>query len=306
MVCALLESEKEKSFLRNFESRVKKTIRNYALLEEGDKVIVACSGGKDSTTVLYLLNKFGFEPTAFTIDLGIGDYSKKNLANLKLFCSQFGINLHETSLQKEIGCSLCYALDALKEKGERLPSCTVCGVLRRWIINKRARELGATKLATGHNLDDEAQAFLMNLSRGDLSKCGKMGPKSSSSNEKLVARIKPLYFCAEEEVERYSRLRGFPVLYEKCPCSANVYRRFVKNKLDEIEARQKGAKRNLVESLVSLTPAFRGLEKQEKQLKSKSTNSTKSTNFFYCKQCGEPSAKELCNACRLLAKVFEK
>ena len=106
------------------------------MLNKKDKVIVAASGGKDSTVVLYLLKKLGYDVCALTIDNGIGKYSTGNLKRIRNFCKEHKIKLYETSLRKEFGYSLCYIQDVLKSKGHDLQSCMICAVLRRYLVNK--------------------------------------------------------------------------------------------------------------------------------------------------------------------------
>ena len=97
-----------KQFTTKIENQVKQTIEKFHLVTKKDILLVACSGGKDSTTVLYILNKLGYKPQAITIDAAIGNYTKQNLENIKKFCKKPNIKLHIISFKKEFGYSLCY------------------------------------------------------------------------------------------------------------------------------------------------------------------------------------------------------
>jgi len=134
-------------FTEQFERKVKNTIEKYNLVNKKDKILVACSGGKDSTTTLYLLHKFGYDVEALIIDLLIRKWSKNNLENVKKFCKEYKIKLHIINIRKEIGYSMCYIRSIIQSK-KKLNNCTICGPIRRWLINKKARTLRATKLAT--------------------------------------------------------------------------------------------------------------------------------------------------------------
>ena len=122
-------------------------------------------------------------------------------------CRKKKIKLHEFSLRKEFGCSVCYMRSVLKSKNIVMRSCKICAILRRWLLNKKARELKAIKLVTGHNLDDEVETILMNYFHGNINLLARMGPVTGVIRcEKFVPRIKPLYFCTNEETTKYSKL----------------------------------------------------------------------------------------------------
>lgn len=281
---------KEQHFIEYFENKVRDTIQEYELINIEDRVIVACSGGKDSTTTLYLLNKFGYNTEAMIIDLLIGDYSKKNLENIKLFCEENDIKLHVVPFREELGHSVCYFRSVLASK-YKLKSCNVCGVLKRMLLNKKARELKATKLATGHNLDDEAQTILMNFIQGNIKLSAKLGPKTGQiRDEKFVPRIKPLYFCLEKETRKYSEIMQFPVVYEPCPCSVHAYRRFIKGILNDLEAEHSGIKQNIIKNFIGILPELKEYYKTTEKL-------------IHCEICGEPSRNSVCGSCRLIQKL---
>jgi uncharacterized protein (TIGR00269 family) len=277
-----------KQFINQFENKVKNTIEKFNLISEDDKIVVACSGGKDSTVVLHILKKLGYSVEALTVDLLIGEWSKKNLDNLKKFCKDNEIKLHEINIRKELGYSICYIRSTIQSK-TNLNNCMICGVMKRWLINKEARKLGATKLVTGHNMDDEAQTIFMNIINGNPKLSLYLGPRSGVRDKKFTERIKPLYLCSEEEVTQYSKMMNFPVLYKPCPCSLNSFRRKIKNILDDYETKNHDAKHNIVTTFLEIKPRLKKLYKDEK--------------VIYCKKCNEPSRKDLCKVCGLMSIV---
>ena len=177
-------------FMKDIENKVRSTIKDYKLATKKDKIIVACSGGKDSTVILYLLKKLGYNVEGLMIDLVIGKWSDDNLANTIKFCKEQNIKLNVVDIRKELGCSICHIRMGIQAR-KKLNNCMICGVIKRWLINKKARELGGTKLVTGHNLDDEAETLLMNLFNGNQELLLGFGPKRNCPNKKFVHRIKP-------------------------------------------------------------------------------------------------------------------
>ena len=277
------------NFTKKFENEVRSTIERYKLAGKRDRILVAVSGGKDSTTTLYLLKKFGYNAEALHINLLMGEWSKQNLRNVKEFCHDNRINLHVFSIRDEIGYSICYVKSVVQKKA-RLRQCTICGIIRRNLINKKARELRATRLATGHNLDDEAQTIVMNLMKGNPGLSLNLGPLTGTiQDKKFVTRIKPLYFCREKDIRRYSEIMNFPVLYQRCPCVFSATRHEIRNKLDELEKKNPQVKENIVKNFLAI---------QEKLRKKQGHGA-----LTYCKECGEPSRNEICNACRIMSHV---
>ena len=156
------------------ENKVKHTIARFRLFTKQHRIAVAASGGKDSTVLLFVLKKLGYKVSGITVNANIGEYSQENLENLRQFCNEHGIPLIELSFREEFGYSLCYIKSNLDSRGLKFNSCTICGVLRRHLINKHAK--GFDRVATGHNMDDEAQAALMNIFRNNTLRYSRQGP----------------------------------------------------------------------------------------------------------------------------------
>ncbi len=270
-----------------FEKKVKRTIKKFDLFDRKDKVGVAVSGGKDSTAALYVLKKLGYNVEAVTVDAVIGNYTKKNLENLRKVCKKYKVKLHEISFREEFGQSLCFIKSVANEKGLNYSSCFICGVLRRYLLNKYAKKLKFDCLVTGHNLDDEAQSFIMNVFRNDLILARRQGPISGERKSKMfVKRVKPLYLCTEKETTAYSKLMKFPVNYLPCPCREGAYRKEYADMLDKFEKKFPPTKHNLVQFFLRTVYKMKGdVEKAE---------------VGSCRQCREPCANEICKRCEIL------
>jgi len=170
-------------FLEFFEKRVRRTIRENRLIEGREKLVVAYSGGKDSAVALYLVNRiFGkSNPVeALLIDEGIPKYRDKALAIAEENCRKWGLPFKRVSFEEEFGFTMVDVMRKTGPKKEIGSTCAYCGVLRRQLMNRHSREMKASKLVTGHNLDDEAQSVLMNVLDADVARFLRIGPKSHS------------------------------------------------------------------------------------------------------------------------------
>lgn len=277
-------------FTKYFENKVFKTIRQFDLIGKEENLGVALSGGKDSLTLLHLLNKLSkqnpkIKLTAIAINEGIHDYRDKTLITAQEFCKKNNIPLEIYSYEEEFGMSLDNMLKALDVK-----PCTICGIFRRYLLNKKSKELGFTKLATGHNLDDEAQSIMMNQFKNNIQTSARLGPKVGiKENIQFVQRIKPLYLCTEKEVATYAFVNNLLDDFVECPNIPKSYRAQVRDMLNNFESQFPGTKHAIINSFLQILPDLR--------------QRFKNHEVSYCKGCGEPASKEKCNACKYAEKL---
>lgn len=222
----------EQHFCEWLEETAKDTIEQYAMIKLGERVLVAASGGKDSLTVLKILKQLGYDVTAFCVDEGIANYREHTITDLQQFCTANTISLIIKTFEQEKGSTL----DTLKPERP----CTQCGIWRRELMAAAAK--GFDVIATGHNLDDEAQAILMNVFKHHNFK-----PQPVLEKNKLFTRrVKPLYFIPEADIRRYAFIHNLVTTFVECPYAASSFRRDIQHFLENREQEQTGAKEMLV------------------------------------------------------------
>ncbi len=172
------------------------------------------------------------------------------------------------------------------KKKKNLTGCTVCGIIKRWILNRWAKKLGADKLVTGHNLDDEAQNVLMNFLKGNILLGVNSGPATGGKFVSgFTQRIKPLFYIPESEIRKYAQKKKFDIDYGKCPCAFGTYRVETREWMDSVSDCEK---KRIVESFQKIIPKLRKENVKE---------------IYICKKCGEPSSGELCNFCKIVGGI---
>ena len=271
----------EQHFNCDFEAKAKRAIREHRWIESGDVVAVALSGGKDSSALLFFLHRLlhrrrDVRLMAITVDEGISGYRDPDRG--RAIADRIGVPWVTASFQEEYGITLD---EIVGRKGTRL-SCSYCGVLRRAMMNRIAREEGVTKFAYGFNLDDEAQSVLMNVLRGDSYRLTRPVREVAG----LVPRIKPFMYIPEREVALYAFLHveGFDLA--GCPYAADALRGDVRGILDDYTYRHPATKY----SLVNLGEALRKSEMPPEG------------GLRVCERCGGVCGK-VCRVCQILDEV---
>lgn len=270
------------------EKRFRRAVYEGGMARPGERVGVALSGGKDSVSLLYLMAELGrlrnFQVVALSVDEGIGGYREESLKCARVACSSLGVEHRVVRFKEGFGATLDEMVRMAEERKTGLDPCTYCGVMRRYLLNRVAREAGVCRVATGHNLDDEVQAILLNYLRGDLSRLLRLGP-SYSPREGFVPRVKPLREIPEREVAAYALIRDLKVHLGQCPYARGMHAE-VRDFLNRLESRHPNCKFGLLRTFERLKERLGGREEVMLQP---------------CDSCGEPTPEKVCRTCELLA-----
>ena len=210
------------------------------LIEEGDRIAVGISGGKDSLCLLETLAEMRrfypkhYELVAITVDMGFegSDYSE-----IEEFCRRINVKyvIERTDIAKIV-------FDIRKEPNP----CSLCAKLRRGSLHSAAQDQGCNKVALGHHFDDAVETFMMNLFfEGRL---GCFSPKSYLSNRKL-GLIRPLLYATEKDVVYFTNKRSLPVVKSLCPEDHATERENMKKLLSELEKNNKGLRHRIFRAM---------------------------------------------------------
>lgn len=240
-----LESNKLHKRLRR---NVGQAIADYNMIEDGDKVMVCLSGGKDSYTMLdILLNLQQHAPIKFEIIAVNLDQKQPGFPEhiLPEYLASIGVPFH--IIEKDT-----YSI--VKELvPEGKTTCGICSRLRRGSLYGYARQNGITKIALGHHRDDIIETTFLNMFYG--SKLKAMPPKLLS-DDKTNILIRPLAYCKESDIIRYSEHRQFPIIpCNLCGAQENLQRQVIKDMLQGWEKQQPGRLENIFRSLQNISPS---------------------------------------------------
>ncbi|WP_121923354.1 TIGR00269 family protein [Hydrogenothermus marinus] len=274
----------KKHFISWFEKRVEKTIKEFKMFSTNDKILVAVSGGKDSLALWNALTKLGYEADGFYINLGIDQYSIDSKELALNFAKKIGRELHILDLSKEIA-----TIPQLKEISNR-PACSACGTVKRYYMNKFAKEKGYSIIATGHNLDDEVAVLFGNTLKWDIDYLKRQYPVLKEENG-FIRKVKPLCKITEKESALYSFLNNIDYIEYECPFSVGASSIEYKEFLSRLEEKHPGTKLQFYTNFLKKMYPLLNKEKEKKE------------ELKYCKICGEPSYNEICSVCKLKQKV---
>lgn len=281
----------KRCFTKSIERAAFKTIKKEGLFTPDDRIMIALSGGKDSVALAHILSKiekrYGAELFAVTIDEGVRGYREEGIGIAKEVARRLGLEHYTFTFKETYGYTLEEICEIAKSRGVQLLGCSFCGILRRRLLNDLALKLGATKVATGHNLDDEAQTFLINLFRGDVERIGRAGARPLVTREGFIPRVKPLRYIPEREIAVYVYAKGYDLYQRECPYVRASLRDEIRDLLNRLEAEHPGTKHSIVNVSDSLSKLL-----EEKIISSKMER---------CTVCGSPSSRKVCRTCEVFS-----
>lgn len=233
---------------KRLRRNVGQAIADFGMISEGDKVMVCLSGGKDSYTLLdILLNLQQSAPINFSIVAVNLDQKQPGFPAevLPTYLSSIGVDF-------KIVTEDTYSI--VKEKiPEGKTTCSLCSRLRRGILYRTAKELGATKIALGHHRDDMLETMFLNMFYGGKMKS--MPPKLISDNGEHIV-IRPLAYCREKDIEKYSLAREFPIIpCNLCGSQDGLQRQVVKEMLQDWDKRFPGRIETMFQAMQNIVPS---------------------------------------------------
>lgn len=273
----------EEHFLRLCRDQVAKAIKAFAMFGPEDRILVAVSGGKDSLALWDILLALGYQVDGLYLGLGIGDYSDASGTHARHFAQERGLRLIEVDLRADEGFDVPKAADATR----RVP-CSACGLSKRHLFDRAARDGGYDILATGHNLDDEAAVLLGNVLTWQADHLGRQRPVLPAGHG-FPRKVKPLVRLTEREMAAYCVLREIDYQVEECPMAAGNRHLGLKEILNDMETRSPGAKHDLYFGFLD-----RGVDRF-----ASASDADDPIALGPCASCGAPTTSDVCAYCKV-------
>jgi uncharacterized protein (TIGR00269 family) len=286
-------------FLEWLPQQTERMIEKYEMFKREDRVLVAVSGGKDSLALWDILLRLGYRADGLYIGLGIdggGDYSNASHEKVAQFVAAWPepLRLHVVDVAELYGTGVPEAA-AVSNRGRGKP-CSVCGLIKRYIMNRVAYDHGYDVIVTGHNLDDEAAVLFLNTLHWQAGYLARQAPVLPGDRPGLARKAKPLCRFYEREMAAYALVRGIDYVYDECPYAEGSNTIYYKGVLNRLEDEQPGAKLQFYLQFLEAKNAglFAGVQRAE------------ALELHACAKCGQPtSAPDRCAFCRLWDRVAE-
>ena len=281
-------------FSQLIEKRVSKAIRKYKMIEGDEHIGLGFSGGKDSTVLLHIFSKIKrhykkVKMTLITVDEEIAGYREGCTDIVKASARKYQFKSLAVPFSALYGVSLDFIVKESAKHNISLSPCALCGILRRRAINYGAKIAGVSKVATAHNLDDEAQSIIMNLMRGDSKKFIRYSRQPIQRFSSLPPRIRPLVTITEPEIVLYAYANKLKYHSVPCPYASSAMRNDIRDFLFKMEKKRPSTLINIVNLHDSIEPYFK---KGQRELET-----------FFCERCNEVTTHPLCPVCQLLEKL---
>ncbi|NSL75251.1 MAG: TIGR00269 family protein [Thaumarchaeota archaeon] len=274
-------------FSSSIIEKARKTIKKHKMLKYGEKIAVGVSGGKDSLALLDILIKMQreneYELVAITIDEGIKNYREEAVELAIKACEKYDVEHVNMSFRELFGFTLDNVLE--NRNDVKNTSCSICGPLRRRGIELAAKKIGVNTIATGHNLDDMLQTFMINLLSGDVYRIKQSKPYSMPKEGFEFKKIKPFMEIYENEIAFYSFQNNLPFQSTDCPHMNENIRNELRDVVNNLEKNHPGIKFSLMKSMEDITE---NIELKPKKL-------------VTCLVCGNSSSSSPCSVCKTIS-----
>ena len=214
--------------LQKLLSKARRAVEDYKMIENGDKIAVGLSGGKDSLTLLYILANMRrfypakFEVIAVSVDMGLG-LNPDEVAAVQKVCDELGVEyvVEKTQIGEIV-------FNVRKEKNP----CSLCANMRRGALNNTAKAHGCNKVALGHHFDDAVETFLMSLFYEGRIGCFEPVTYLSRSG---VTQIRPMLYIGEKAIEHFAQAQQLPVVRNVCPADKHTKRQEIKELIASLQ-----------------------------------------------------------------------
>jgi uncharacterized protein (TIGR00269 family) len=273
-------------FTKFCRDQVDKALHEFDMIRPPERALVAVSGGKDSLAVWDILRSLGIEADGLYIGLGIGDYSDESGRYARGFARDRGWPLVEIDLRHEYG----YDIPSGSRAAHRNP-CSACGLSKRHLFDKAARDGGYDVLVTGHNLDDEAAVLFGNVMHWHTEYLGRQLPVLPA-RDGFPRKVKPLVRLTERETAAYCVVRGIDYIVEECPKAVGNKHLGYKESLNAVEATSPGTKHDFYFGFLARASDHFRPEAEGEQ-----------ADLQPCTSCGAPTSAEVCAFCRLVERA---
>ncbi|MGC8777776.1 MAG: TIGR00269 family protein [Candidatus Caldatribacteriaceae bacterium] len=278
----------ESCFELFFSRQVEEAIRRYHMFTREEKILLGVSGGKDSMALWNYLHSASYQVWAIHFDLGIGEHSSRSRQIVENFAQTHALPLTVITVKDTLG----FTIPELTQKTHHRSTCSLCGLVKRYLLNRFAFEQHFTVYTTGHNLDDEAATLLGNVLHWQTDYLVHQSPSLPSPHPKMVRKVKPFYTLTEEEIRIYVHLKNLPFLEERCPLSRRAKSLDYKEALQFLEEKSPGTKHAFL---------FEFFEKAQKFFAPEENITLKE-----CENCGMPTTQTVCSFCKIMQKVKAK
>lgn len=265
-------------FNQYYDKRIKKVLKHVPLKDK--KILIALSGGKDSVAIFHYFSKirkkYNIEIQSIFIDLGIGEFSNKSLIISQKISELLNINLNVVKIKKTI-------IEISKNEKK---VCSICGTIKRYIVNDFAYKNGFDFVITGHNMNDEIIFLKQNILSNSVDYIKRYTKfyTETLKDLKLVGKIKPQFFVTEEDNLNYCKVNQLEFITDICPFSQKTPHKKLQKVIEELD--------KSMDYSLSFLNFFVKINKYLPE---------QPIEFRFCSKCGYPTVnKEICKFCRIM------